>query len=511
MSAARATAIFDAEDSQLRAAYLRADKGLMMMQKRFAAVKSFLVGMAPVAAVMGGIAKVSNVLDAGKELADTSMATGLATADILKMRKEFKLAGRDASEIAPAVQKMQKALVNGTGDKALQKLGLNLQALRKLSPAEQFHQIGKAIAGMADPAERTAAAMAIFGKTGATMLPVFQQKGFGDAKLKKGDQLMAQDAELFAETKNKITTLKPQLDSLFIGMADKIIPVFRPLLDRIEKYDFATKGQELGDPIAQAIQLVSDGETWSSMVVWTKLAAAQCMAALEEGFASLPDLLVKHGPKFLSLLMEGFVALGKYFVSTVDSVVSKIINASTTLRRNDPARAAGAAILDGLGHPVLAGMLRAIPPKEVERKTNNQKNGVSGSPEDELRNKTKKISSDASKSSSGKDDNYWAKVAKELQKESDAFMDPNYAKMQKKSEESRANAKGTPGAAEVDKSYSAPVVSSLQRIGGDAGAGGGSMENLMRDSVSVARSSMSILQGIHDSLTSQKPAYALLA
>jgi hypothetical protein len=56
---------------------------------------------------------------------------------------------------------------------AFKALGIDLETLKDKSPTEVFTQVGEAIGGLQNPSDRTAAAMAIFGRQGASLIPVF--------------------------------------------------------------------------------------------------------------------------------------------------------------------------------------------------------------------------------------------------------------------------------------------------------------------------------------------------
>jgi hypothetical protein len=60
---------------------------------------------------------------------------------------------------------------------ALSSIGLSAADFQGLSSSEQFTLIANAINGITDPAQRAAAAVAIFGKSGADLLPAFRELG----------------------------------------------------------------------------------------------------------------------------------------------------------------------------------------------------------------------------------------------------------------------------------------------------------------------------------------------
>ena len=65
-------------------------------------------------------------------------------------------------------------------------LGLSVSDLMAMSPENRFEKIGKTVAGIKDPALRTAMAMDVFGKSGSSLMDFFA--GLDENK-SKADQL----------------------------------------------------------------------------------------------------------------------------------------------------------------------------------------------------------------------------------------------------------------------------------------------------------------------------------
>ncbi len=140
-------------------------------------------------AIIGGFS-VDAVVRFGRALIDDADAlvkmadkTGIS----LQGLQKFQIAGDDAGntidQLTMAVNQMQKRLV---GDDAsavagLQKLGLTFDDIKGLAPDAQFMAIASAIRAVKDPAEQVAVAMAVFGRTGAEILPTIK-RGFDDVK-----------------------------------------------------------------------------------------------------------------------------------------------------------------------------------------------------------------------------------------------------------------------------------------------------------------------------------------
>jgi len=91
-----------------------------------------------------------------------------------------------ADKMANALQKMQKGIgegLAGTGKAkvAFERMGISMEHIGQLPAKDQMYEIADAIAAIKNPAERAAAATAIFGSAGADMLPVLEG---GSAALK---------------------------------------------------------------------------------------------------------------------------------------------------------------------------------------------------------------------------------------------------------------------------------------------------------------------------------------
>lgn len=122
---------------------------------------------------------VSNVNSSIDTLNDLSARTGIGVEQLQKYAFAAKLAGVDTEQFGAAVQKLAvnigKATPGGELDKSLQRINLSVAQLRTLAPEQQFSVIGEAISQLPTAADRAAAAVAIFGKQGAALAPLFRE------------------------------------------------------------------------------------------------------------------------------------------------------------------------------------------------------------------------------------------------------------------------------------------------------------------------------------------------
>lgn len=482
---AKATATFDANDSPIQAAFRRVDKQLLGLEKKFAHVAKFAAEMfavpAAAAVVMGvGIAKA---MDVGSELDDLSARTGVAAGDLAKLGQEFKNAGKDAADIGPLFNKMQKAIATGSGDSTIAKLGLNLRDLKNSAPIDQFHAIGEAINRINDPAQKAAAAMDLFGKSGGGLLQVFAVGGFGKAAEEVGGQaaILNRDAALFHEVSKELALAGLKVQGFFMGVADQVAPVLKPILDGLANIDFSQMGQQLGSVAALFIGMFSDGKYSEIIFASTKIALMNAANFWLDSWkamgAIISQILVEVGKNFVMVFQiltdpnfwkgmgNQLLGIAKSFIGMMlDGVammldklknipgLGKIGGAADAVRAQaNQYRAGGKESLDtargqawtSIGERAMARMGDAL--KNI---------GTAGFGEF---GKSKLF--DTSKDQSALD-KIWAGIS---------------SNVQAVSEKSLAEAKGAPsGLPGIDMDMGAKVgVNSLQRIGGGGGAGSG--------------------------------------
>lgn len=125
---------------------------------------------------------VSQAIQAASALNDISVQTGISIQALQSLQLAATVSGSSLESVAGAVAKMQNNLISaGEGSAAasaaLDKIGLSAQQILSLAPDQQFQQLAVAIANIQDPAGRTAAAIDIFGKSGASLIPTLVEVG----------------------------------------------------------------------------------------------------------------------------------------------------------------------------------------------------------------------------------------------------------------------------------------------------------------------------------------------
>jgi hypothetical protein len=149
-------------------------------------VNPFTVGLAAVAAFGAGASAVASGLadldSRVEKLGNTADKLGVSFEFIQVLEEAGNRSSVSIESVSSAFGKLQKTLAGADEEskaatEALGKLGISFTDLENLSPEEQIRLIGEQLQGIDDPAKRTAAAMQIFGKSGADLLPFFASLG----------------------------------------------------------------------------------------------------------------------------------------------------------------------------------------------------------------------------------------------------------------------------------------------------------------------------------------------
>lgn len=139
---------------------------------------------APFAAIGGAISATMGFITsrfehAGSELYDMSQRTSIAASQLDMLKFAAEQTGSSLSGVEIGIKKLSKALIaakgGGDGAKVFNELGLSVEKLMSMQPVEQLQAIGDAVNRIENPAQRTAVAMKLFGKSGTELLPMLME------------------------------------------------------------------------------------------------------------------------------------------------------------------------------------------------------------------------------------------------------------------------------------------------------------------------------------------------
>jgi hypothetical protein len=333
----KATAVFDADDSRLTSALARINGKMLALQSRIAKFAAAFIAVRAVAGVVtAGFDHFRQALDVGGELNDLSANTGVAVGDLVVLQQEFANAGKTAEDIGPVFGKMAKTLQSGSAADTVAKLGIKLEELKKKTPAEQFRTLGTAINSVRDPSERAAISMELFGRSGAELLSLFSSDGFGDAANQVGSQaqLLARDAALFDDVSDKLALTGTKVRGFWVGLADKVAPVLKPLLDRFANLDLASWGQQAGEAVAFIVQAFADGKVGDILFTSAKIAFSNAVNFLAGALMAVAQALwqylveaVKNSTTLFQILTTAdfWIGMGKALIGIAQGFIALLL------------------------------------------------------------------------------------------------------------------------------------------------------------------------------------------
>ncbi|MFA5941414.1 MAG: hypothetical protein WC809_18835 [Sinimarinibacterium sp.] len=222
-------------------------------------------------------AEFNSLVGQAARFQDLAEKTGANAEALASFSIAAKVADVDIEGVADASVKLSKNL-NGVDDDskaagaALTALGIPIKEFKALDPAKQIEEVARAMAGFEDGSNKVAVSLALFGKSGAQLLPFFKELASGagrqtilnDQLIKQADEYADRQAraraELNAYAQVAVSQALPALTDLTDATKDlikELIGVDREtknLRDSHAVDDFATNAVEALGFVASAGQ-----------------------------------------------------------------------------------------------------------------------------------------------------------------------------------------------------------------------------------------------------------------
>ena len=200
------------------------------------AVAGFGAAIAGSAIVGGLTAIVKKSIDAGDELFNLQAKTGIAANALIGLGNAAKLADVDQATLAKGLTKLSVNLVKAAeGNDGLARkfkaLGVSIKdSSGQVVPADKaLKQIADRFADMPDGAQKAAAAVALFGKSGAELIPLLNE---GAAAMEKFTYKVGEDfaarSDLFNDT---IKELGIKTQGFGLELTDALLPALQSILE----------------------------------------------------------------------------------------------------------------------------------------------------------------------------------------------------------------------------------------------------------------------------------------
>jgi len=298
-------------------------------------------------AVMGAVAAagaflgvlIKKTISAGDTLFDMSKRTGMSTDELQRMQYAAEQTGASMEDVEKGVRLMSKVLLKA-GEKstqaeaALARLGLSAADFVGLNVDQSFLLVMHGLAGIPSAADRAAASMAVFGKSGTKLVSMLAD-GVGqfDAlraaatrfRLMKPEDIAAakRAADLITDLRYQFGGIRNAIAGRFLGPLSAAMTEFKRVLDSW------MNGAGLDNMVAKINSMVAD-----------VAATFEAIAASDAPFATLFDLIVlgcKTGAMLLAqaitmaLDKTGMGKIGKWIAAPFEAAAAVGRGLGTTL------------------------------------------------------------------------------------------------------------------------------------------------------------------------------------
>lgn len=268
------------------------------------------MGAAAIAAAAGGLAMLTKQqLSATDALAKSSDRIGITTEALAGLEHAAGLAGVESETLRSSLMKMNRTIgdsINGlpAASRAFDRLGLSAASLSRMRSEDAMALIADRINGLGTQAEKTAAAMEIFGRQGVMLMTLFQSGGDGIRSASReaerlGLSVSRIDAAKIEAANDAMTRARTVFQGIGRQLAVAVAPAIEAVASRFVK--LAESGGGVGVTVRasvmvalSAIAALADG--WDSFMLGVKASGAVFLdfkATALEAIASVTSGLQK--------------------------------------------------------------------------------------------------------------------------------------------------------------------------------------------------------------------------
>jgi hypothetical protein len=206
----------------------------------FSNFKGAVVGLGAAlagSAIVGGLgAMVKSAINMGDELGKMSARTGVAQDALIGLRNAAALSDVENSKLQAGLTKLNVAMLdaadgNAATEAKFKRLGVSVKdAAGEVRPtAEVFKDLADRFADMPNGAEKAAAAVSIFGKAGAELIPMLNggREAMEAFNYELSDEFSSR-SELFNDT---LTIIGFKTEGFKLQLADALLPALQSILE----------------------------------------------------------------------------------------------------------------------------------------------------------------------------------------------------------------------------------------------------------------------------------------
>lgn len=282
----KVSAVFTASTSGLTTGINRAGSSFKSLESQ---VKSLRSGMSSLVAIQGAqlfgsivsgvssaVSSLGSMAAAQSEVIDTNSKLaarlGMTYKEVAGLALAGDLAGASMDSIAGAITKADVAFVRAaegskTAAEAISSIGLSVEELNGLSSAERFEAIVDAISQLPTEAQKAEAAVQLFGRAGAGLLPLFsggaagireareEAERFGLALTNEQGRNVEAMNDAFTRAQQAIAGVVQQVVAYLAPAIESVTTQFSDLVGSVGG---ANIGQAIGEALLQGARFLAE-------------------------------------------------------------------------------------------------------------------------------------------------------------------------------------------------------------------------------------------------------------
>lgn len=290
--------------------------------KLLGAVKGAVVAFLGFKAVQGVIGIFEDVVETGGKFADAAQKTGVAADQLQAYSFAAGLAGADSDKLIGSLGKLNKGLAElaktGKGPVAdgLQALGISLQdpAVKAGNLDEILLEVADKFQKMPDGPKKVAAAMNLFGKTGADLIPLLNQGGDALNALKK--EAIDLGVVIDNDMVNSIDGLGDDIDRVkagWQGMKNQAVAAIVPLI--------ADLMPDLIAAMKDAVAWVKSHKTEIQAAFYATGKTIKTVVEILIGLGRVIKEIVEFFVWLVTNIVKGLASIGRFLGRTARAIV----------------------------------------------------------------------------------------------------------------------------------------------------------------------------------------------
>lgn len=266
-------------------------------------VRAGLIATAAAAAALavGALVAASRIADSIANYQDLSEKIGDTASSIATLQEASDTSEVSLDTVAAASIRLTSALSKTDDEsklvaKGIKALGLNFEEFKKLSPVAQLDAVAGALAGFKDGAEKSAVAVAIFGRGAAELLPFLNDLADGGERQLRLSDEQIKAADDFTKAQSRLKSEITQIAQVLV--ADSI-PAVTALMEVIKQAVVGTDSlsraaSDLGSSNAIGSFAESAGRSLAGMIDYVTQSVRE-LKALVDFVSSSAEALQKYG------------------------------------------------------------------------------------------------------------------------------------------------------------------------------------------------------------------------